>query len=135
MSQSWFPIQNLLYFENTPLPSELKWYEVSAVCLCSLNVKNRDFQVRGRSQFTFTHFCKFLTTHLPLVYNHLHSTDHLPICKCLHMSVDQPHQYVPHFSHANCNIQGMINDFHIVCAKFKVGMYDLKSELISRKGE
>ena len=90
---------------------------------------------RGRSQFTFTHFCKFLTTHLPLVYNHLHSTDRLPVCKCLHMSVDQPHHYVPHFSHANCDIQGLINDLQIVYAKFKVAMYDLKSKSISRKVE
>ena len=64
-----------------------------------------------------------------LVYNHL------PICKCLHMSVDHPHQYVPHFSHANCNIQGLINDFQIMGAKFKIAIYDLKSETILRKGE
>ena len=44
----------------------------------------------GRSQFTFTPFCRFLTTHLPLVYNHLHSNDHLPICKRLHMRLDHP---------------------------------------------
>ena len=51
------------------------------------------------------------------------------------MSVDQPHQYVPHFSHANCDIQGLINDFQIVSAKFKIAIYDLKSETISRKGK
>ena len=57
------------------------------------------------------------------------------VCKGLHMSVDHPPQYVSDFSHANCDIQGLINDFQIVCAKFKVAIYDLKSELISRKGE
>ena len=46
---------------------------------------------RGRSQFTFTLFSRFLTTHLPLVYNHLHLIDHLPICKCLLMSLDHPY--------------------------------------------
>ena len=35
--------------------------------------------LRGRSQFTFTVFSPFLTTHLPLVYNRLHLTNHLPI--------------------------------------------------------
>ena len=91
-------------------------------------MKRKGVSVRGHSQFTFTPFCKFLTTHLPLVYKHLHSIDHLPVCKHLHMSVDHPHQYVPHFSHANCNIQGLINDFQIMGAKFK-------SETISRKEE
>ena len=48
-------------------------------------------KVWGCSQFTFTPFSRFLTTHLPLVYNHLHCTDHLPICKYLHgITVDHP---------------------------------------------
>ena len=35
--------------------------------------------LRGRSQFMLTGFSTFLTTHLPLVYNRLHLTNHLPI--------------------------------------------------------
>ena len=105
--------------------------------------------VRGHSQFTFTPFCKFLTTHLPLVYNHLHSTDHLPICKGLHMSVDHPPQYVPDFSHANCDIQGLIHKLfsnrwckiqncHVrfkVRDNFKKGRVDVKtqSEMLKKK--
>ena len=71
--------------------------------------------MRGHSQFTFTLFSRFLTTHLPLIYNNLHLIDHLPICKCLHTILDHLLSiYVPPFPNANYEIQDLNNDHGIV---------------------
>ena len=56
---------------------------------------------RGRSQFTFTVFSTFLTTHLPLIYNHLHLTNHLPTVNVYIWILTTPKQYVPHFVELN----------------------------------
>ena len=76
-------------------------------------LSNSNLCLRGCSQFTFTLFSRFLTTHLPLVYIHLHLTDHLPICKRLHMNLDHPYQNVPQFSYAHFHMQGLTNMYFL----------------------
>ena len=55
----------------------------------------------GRSQFTFTDFSTFLTTHPPPIYIRLHFVNHPPTVNVYNWNLTTPSQYVPRFSHLN----------------------------------
>ena len=65
-------------FEFLDFPDKF-WICKNCFCRWSGNNQFNPNTTGGRSQFTFTVFSPFLTTHLPLVYNCLHLTNHLPI--------------------------------------------------------
>ena len=72
----------------------------------------------GHSQFMFTYFYTFSTTHPPLIYNRLHLANHLPRSKRLHSNFDHRKYRIPIFLWLLCseNVSLIFKHFELTCS-------------------